>query len=114
MTRYFIRSVHAPADCPTYMGDDNPIKGKAIEWLARRDTVGADFGVKVLTSVIDPPAHEEFLVVEAENMAGLSKFLLSNPIVCKHDTRAVTTYEELFGGKSPKEFLDELKKAKGG
>ena len=114
MAKYFIRSEHAPADCPSYMNDDNPIKMKAIEWLGRRDAIASDLGVNVLTSVIDPPAHEEFMIVEAESAARLSKFLLSNPIVCRHDTRAVTTYEELFDGKSPKEFLEEIKKSKGG
>jgi hypothetical protein len=92
MAKYFIRSTHAPADCPSYMGDDNPIKMQAIEWLGRRDALAGDLGVKVVSSVLDPPAHEEFLVVEAEDMAGLSKFLLSNPVVCNHETRAVTTY----------------------
>jgi len=114
MTKYLVRSTHEPCDCPTYMSDDNPIKKGAIEWLARRDSLAADCGVKVLSDVLDPPAHVEVMIVEAESPAGLAKFLLSSPVVVKTETRPVTTYEELFGGKSAQEFLDELKKAKGG
>ena len=114
MAKYLVRSTHEPADCPSYMSDDNPIKKKAIEWLARKDAVASDLGVKVLSHVVDPPAHEEFMVLEADNPAGLAKFLLSSPMVLKHETRPVCTFEELFGGKTAQEFLDELQKSKGG
>ncbi len=66
-----------------------------LEAMSGGEKSAKEAGVKVLFSVVDTPAHVIYALVEADNVAAISRWLFSFPLRQHADIRAVEDMEDV-------------------
>ena len=89
---FHVTATHTAEHCAAY---DMDAQKKVIAAWSTMDKLGEELGVQVKYWALDAPAHTVFMLLEAENTRGMSRFLLSSPMRQTFDVRPVLSSEDL-------------------
>lgn len=91
---FHVTAKHEVAFCGAY---DQPLQEKVGEAWRNLGRLSEELGVKIKSWGLDAPGHTIFMLLEAESVASISKFLLSNPMRQDYDVRPVLSLDEIKG-----------------
>jgi hypothetical protein len=89
---FHVTATHTAEHCAAY---DLDAQKKVIEAWGNMDKLGKEVGVRVKYWALDAPAHTVFILLEAEDTKGMSKFLLSSPMRQTFDVRPVLSSKDM-------------------
>ncbi len=91
---FHVTAKHEVTFCAAY---DKPLQKEVGEAWGNLGKLSEELGVKVKSWGLDAPGHTIFMVLEAESVQSLSKFLLSNPMRQDYDVRPLLSLDEIKG-----------------